>query len=166
MTLVDASAYNIQFLQGRPILIDTLSLRQAVLGEPWTAYRQYCQHFLAPLALMSFRDIRLGQLLRAHIDGIPLDLASLLLPFRSCRRPSLLLHLHLHARSQKRYEGREVRAARGRVGRQALLGLRGGTLDGASVEKALALSEERFCPVWAMVKAAAPIKATYRLLAG
>jgi putative redox protein len=43
---------------------------------------------------------------------------------------------------------------------------RGGQLDGASVEKALALSEERFCPVWAMVKASAPIKATYRLLAG
>ena len=43
---------------------------------------------------------------------------------------------------------------------------RGGTLDPASVEKALALSEERFCPVWAMLKTAAPIKATYRLLAG
>jgi len=42
---------------------------------------------------------------------------------------------------------------------------RGGTLNSASVEKALSLSEERFCPVWAMVKAAAPIKATYRLLA-
>jgi len=42
---------------------------------------------------------------------------------------------------------------------------RGGKLDGASVEKALALSEERFCPVWAMVKASAPIKATYRLVA-
>jgi putative redox protein len=42
---------------------------------------------------------------------------------------------------------------------------RGGQLDGLSVEKALSLSEERFCPVWAMVKAAAPIKATYRLLA-
>jgi putative redox protein len=42
---------------------------------------------------------------------------------------------------------------------------RGGRIDGPSVEKALALSEERFCPVWAMVKAAAPIKATYRLLA-
>jgi len=41
---------------------------------------------------------------------------------------------------------------------------RGGTIDGVSVEKALALSEERFCPVWAMVKAAAPIKATYRIL--
>jgi putative redox protein len=43
---------------------------------------------------------------------------------------------------------------------------RGGTLDDASVGKALALSEDRFCPVWAMLKPAAPIKATYRLIAG
>ena len=42
---------------------------------------------------------------------------------------------------------------------------RGGRIDGASVVKALELSEERFCPVWAMLKAAAPIKASYRLLA-
>jgi len=42
---------------------------------------------------------------------------------------------------------------------------RGGTLDGASVEKALSLSEDRYCPVWAMVKTAAPVKATYRLMA-
>ena len=42
---------------------------------------------------------------------------------------------------------------------------RGGKIDAASVDKALALSEERYCPVWAMLKAASPIKATYRLLA-
>jgi putative redox protein len=42
---------------------------------------------------------------------------------------------------------------------------RGGKLDAASIEKAMALSEERFCPVWVMVKASAPIKATFRLLA-
>ena len=123
LTLVDASAYNVQFRGGRPVLIDTLSLRQAVEGRPWTAYRQYCQHFLAPLALMSLRDIRLGQLLRVHLDGIPLDLASRLLPRGSRRRLALLLHLHLHARSQKRYEGRSVRLARGKVSRQARLGL-------------------------------------------
>ena len=41
---------------------------------------------------------------------------------------------------------------------------RGGKLDAASVEKALALSEDRYCPVWAMLKTAAPIKATYRLV--
>jgi len=43
---------------------------------------------------------------------------------------------------------------------------RGGQVDGASVEKAFALSEERFCPVWVMLKASTPITATYRLLAG
>jgi hypothetical protein len=123
LSLVDASAYNIQFLRGRPVLIDTLSLRKAVDGEPWTAYRQYCQHFLAPLALMSLRDVRLGQLLRVHLDGIPLDLAAALLPLGSRRRPSLLLHVHLHARSQKRFEARSIPAARRTIGRHALLGL-------------------------------------------
>jgi hypothetical protein len=123
LSLVDASAYNIQFLRGRPVLIDTLSLRKAVDGEPWTAYRQYCQHFLAPLALMSLRDVRLGQLLRIHLDGIPLDLAAALLPLGSRRRLSLLLHVHLHARSQKRFEARSVPAARRTIGRHALLGL-------------------------------------------
>jgi hypothetical protein len=44
-------------LRGRPVLIDTLSLRQAVEGEPWTAYGQFCRHFLAPLALMGLKDI-------------------------------------------------------------------------------------------------------------
>jgi putative redox protein len=43
---------------------------------------------------------------------------------------------------------------------------RGGQLDAAAVEKALALSEDRYCPVWAMLKMAAPVKATYRLLPG
>ena len=42
----------------------------------------------------------------------------------------------------------------------------GGRLEPASVERALALSEERYCPVWAMLKAAVPIKAEYKLLAG
>jgi len=123
MTLVDASAFNIQFHKGQPLLIDTLSLRRAVAGEPWTAYGQFCRHFLAPLALMSLKDVRLGQLLRVHLDGIPLDLASSLLPFRSRRRLSLLLHLHLHARSQKRFEGRSIKVARGKVSQRARLGL-------------------------------------------
>jgi len=38
---------------------------------------------------------------------------------------------------------------------------RGGRVDAASVEKAIALSEDRFCPVWAMLKTVVPIKATF-----
>lgn len=48
MTLKDASAYNIQFLGQRPVLIDLLSFERYEEGNPWVAYRQFCQHFLAP----------------------------------------------------------------------------------------------------------------------
>ncbi|MBM3304762.1 MAG: OsmC family protein [Candidatus Aminicenantes bacterium] len=43
---------------------------------------------------------------------------------------------------------------------------RGGKVDAASVEKAMELSEDRYCPVWVMLKASAPIKASYKILAG
>ena len=103
LSLRDASAYNIQFVDGRPVLIDTLSFERLPEGRPWVAYRQFCQHFLAPLALASYRDVRLLGLLRDHLDGIPLDLAAGLLPRRARTRMPLLLHLFLHARSQTRH---------------------------------------------------------------
>jgi hypothetical protein len=108
MSTKDSSAYNVQFWRGEPVLMDTLSFEIYEEGQPWVAYRQFCQHFLAPLALMAYRDPRLGQLLRIHIDGVPLDLASELLPLRTRLRFPLLTHLHLHAVAQKRYAGREV----------------------------------------------------------
>ena len=103
MSLKDASAYNIQFHQGRPVMIDTLSFEKYVEGTPWAAYRQFCQHFLAPLALMAKTDVALNKLLIAHIDGIPLDLAGKLLPRSSWFNIGLLMHLHLHAMTQKKY---------------------------------------------------------------
>lgn len=103
MTLKDASAFNVQFVGSEPVFIDTLSFARYEEGAPWVAYRQFCQHFLAPLALMSHLDTRVGHLGRAFIDGIPLDLASRLLPAATRLRPGLLLHIHGHARSQRRH---------------------------------------------------------------
>jgi len=125
MSLKDSSAYNIQFHRGRPILIDTLSFEVYRHGEPWVAYRQFCQHFLAPLALMAFTDVRLSRLLRAFIDGIPLDLASSLLPGRTRLNFGLLTHIHLHAKAQRRYADRPIEGsiARRRMSRNAFVGL-------------------------------------------
>ena len=124
MSLKDCSAFNIQFDHGRPVFIDTLSFERRVEGRPWPAYRQFCQHFLAPLALARYRDVRLLQLLRVHIDGIPLDLASDLLPLRTRFSPSLLIHVHMHARFQKRYGSKtEKPSGRGRIDLKALLAL-------------------------------------------
>lgn len=121
MSLKDSSAYNIQFKKGKAIFIDTLSFEKYQEGRPWVAYRQFCQHFLAPLALMSYKDIRLSQLLRLYIDGIPLDLASSLLPLSTRFKFSLLSHLYLHAKSQKHFADKTINKGRGKVKRLSFL---------------------------------------------
>ena len=125
MILKDASAYNIQFQQGKPIFIDTLSFAIYEEGLPWVAYRQFCQHFLAPLALMAKSDIRLAQMLRVHIDGIPLDLASKLLPGSTRLNPRLATHIHLHAKTQARYADKEIsqEQMKGRISKSTVYGL-------------------------------------------
>lgn len=128
MILKDASAYNIQFCQGKPIFIDTLSFDTYREGQAWEGYRQFCQHFLAPLCLTAKRDIRLNMLSRVHIDGVPLDLASKLLPRKTWFKFGILMHLHLHARAQLRYAGSEESGTAGKskarpVSKTGLIGI-------------------------------------------
>ncbi len=103
MTLKDCSAYNIQFINNKPVFIDTLSFEKYQDGSPWVAYKQFCQHFLAPLALAAYKDIRLNKLLQVYLDGIPLDMASELLPSNSMLNYHLYLHLQLHSKAQKKH---------------------------------------------------------------
>jgi hypothetical protein len=106
MSLKDATAYNVAFDGGRAVWIDTLSFERLTPGKPWIAYRQFCQFFLAPLAAISYVDVRLLQLLRAYLDGIPLDLVSRLLPASTRLRPGLLTHIHLQATAERKMAGR------------------------------------------------------------
>lgn len=121
LTLKDASAYNIQFVRGRPQLIDTLSFEVRDPGSPWRAYRQFCRHFLAPLAMGAYVSQDAGLLSRTFLDGVPLELASLSLPGKTQLKPGLMLHLHAHAHAE-----RKASASTGAprpVGENALLGL-------------------------------------------
>ncbi len=124
MSLKDASAYNVQFVNGKPVFIDTLSFEVYEEGKPWVAYKQFCQHFLAPIALASMTDIRTLDLLSANIDGIPLDLASALLPRKSKFKFSLATHIHWHAKTQQKYAGKQTNQKAGKgVSKMAMLGL-------------------------------------------
>ncbi len=125
MILKDASAYNIQWYRGRPALIDTLSFEIYHEGQPWVAYRQFCQHFLAPLALMAKVDVRLAALLRVHLDGIPLDLTSRLLPARTRANFGLLTHIHFHAKAQTKLAATSEKSPTStkRMSPQAMTGL-------------------------------------------
>jgi hypothetical protein len=102
MSLKDATAYNVQFDGGRPVWIDTLSFEPLREGAPWVAYRQFCEFYVAPLALMRYTDVRLHQLLRTFLDGVPVDLASRLLPWRTRISTGLGVHIHLHAAAGRR----------------------------------------------------------------
>jgi hypothetical protein len=95
MVLKDASPYNIQFLQGSPVFIDTLSFERYDPGLPWVAYRQFCECFLFPLYLAHYRGIDTGKILTAYPDGIPAEVTARLLPRKSRFNPGALMHVHL-----------------------------------------------------------------------
>jgi len=123
MILKDASAYNIQFKKGSPIFIDTLSFEIYEEGMPWFAYRQFCQHFLAPLALISYKDARFNNMLKNFLDGIPLDLASSILPVRTKFNLSLLMHIHFHAKQQVKYSDKQINTKNLKMSKKSLLAL-------------------------------------------
>lgn len=97
MMLKDASAYNIQLHKGNMIFIDTLSFEEYDKQKPWVAYRQFCEHFFAPLALMHYLKVPLQNLFIAYPDGIPLSVAAKMLPFKSKISLHTSLHIHFHA---------------------------------------------------------------------
>lgn len=123
MILRDACAYNIQFFKGKPIFIDTLSFDRFEEGKPWNAYQQFCQQFLAPLALMNYSDLRMNCLLKNYINGIPLDLTSKLLPMKTKLNISMLLHIHMHAKQQKIHENEKHQTNSVKIKKQGLLAL-------------------------------------------
>ena len=103
MSLKDANCFNIQFLNNKPLLIDTSSFENYEEGSAWVAYRQFCENFIAPLALMAYTDLNLNGLFLMNINGIPLELTSKLLPFKTKFNLNLFTHIHLHCRMQNKY---------------------------------------------------------------
>lgn len=134
MSLKDACAFNIQFEGWRPIHIDTLSFEGYQEGAAWPAYRQFCEHFLVPLALTSYKGWPFNPFLRIHLDGIPLQLGAALLPARTLARPGLLTHVHLHSQAQTRV-ARNPRPSRRQMSRTALLGLLGSLESAVSAQR-------------------------------
>jgi SAM-dependent methyltransferase len=121
MSLRDSTAFNVQFVGTRPVFIDTLSFEHYVEGRPWVGYRQFCQHFLAPLFLMAGCDPRLSVLSASWIDGMPLDIARRLAPRRYRWKPGFLTHITLHAKAQDRFrEATSRRSTPPRLSRASL----------------------------------------------
>lgn len=96
--LKDASPYNVQWLDGKLVFIDSLSFEKYEASKPWIAYRQFCEAFLSPLSLMRFSKQPLQSMMLAWPDGIPITITKSLLPWRSRFFFYTFLHIHLHER--------------------------------------------------------------------
>lgn len=122
MTLKDATAYNIQFYQGKPIFIDTLSFEFYKEGEPWGAYGQFTRHFMAPLLLMTYVDENLNCLLRNYIDGIPLDLANNILKNRGGL--TAMQHIKLHNKSiNKNNDSNKIEVKQAHISKNSIINI-------------------------------------------
>jgi len=104
MILKDATPYNFVFAEGKCMLLDSLSFRFFKDGDPWIAYRQFCEEILGPLALMRYNDPSWARLQRAFLRGFPLAFVSQQLPLKTWFNTACLLHIHLHAKFQNRKE--------------------------------------------------------------
>ena len=107
MVLKDATAFNVQFQQGKPIFIDTLSFDSYKNDDPWMAYGQFCRHFLGPLLLMKYRAPDFNRFQVLYTDGVPLELASTLLPIRTHLSPFIKANIHLHADSLRKHKSND-----------------------------------------------------------
>lgn len=103
--LKDATPYNVQFLDGRPVLIDVPSIAPYRDGAPWEGYAQFCSSFLFPLLLAAHRGIDHRPLLRGRLAGIAVGEAARLLGAGSMFRPGVLTHVLLQSWLERRFSG-------------------------------------------------------------
>ena len=102
MILKDATPYNVQFLNGKAVFIDTLSFEKYDPSLPWIAYRQFCESFLFPLLLSHFHKTGIQPYLNSYPNGVPVNITAKLLPWKSRLTPGVWLHVFLQNKLSKK----------------------------------------------------------------
>jgi ribosomal protein L11 methylase PrmA len=100
--LIDASAYNIQFNNTKPIFIDVLSIENYKYGSYWFGHKQFCEQFLNPLLISSAKNINFNNWFKGNLDGISTSDTNSILSFKDKINPSVFTHVFLLDRLQKK----------------------------------------------------------------
>jgi len=104
-TLKDATPYNIQFVNRKPVFIDIPSFEPLQEGEPWSGYRQFCEMFLFPLLLQAYKNCNFQPFMRAAINGIDVQMAASLFGVRDRFRKGVMSHVWLQSKLDRRFGG-------------------------------------------------------------
>jgi hypothetical protein len=108
MILKDASAFNIQWINGNAIFIDTSSFEIYDATKPWVAYTQFCKHFVAPLLAITFGKKTSTQFLQLYSDGIDLQDLTSILPKKTKLNLHIYVHIWLHAKTLQQQKGNKT----------------------------------------------------------
>jgi len=104
MILKDATPFNFYLSAGKAIMFDTSSFMFFKENDNWIAYRQFCEEFLSPIALMHYNGTEWSKLTITELRGMHLNFVSKQLTLKSWFNLTTLLHIHLHSKySGKRY---------------------------------------------------------------
>jgi hypothetical protein len=111
MTLRDGGVANVQWRGAAPTFIDAGSVA-ADSGGGWAGYREFCMQGLYPLMLAHHLRIPCQPLVRGSVHGVPPETAARMLRGRARMQRSVFLHVHTHARLERRMGGRGVAVRR------------------------------------------------------
>ena len=110
--LKDASPYNVQFRGSQPVFIDIGSFTPLVPGEPWLAYRQFCEMMLFPLLLQAYRGVDFQTILRSQLEGIPPRQFIQWIRWTDLFRPGVFTNGWLQAKLEQKTQGTQTSTVR------------------------------------------------------
>ena len=116
-TSKDATPFNVQFEGSRPVFIDVGSFERLEPGAPWPGYRQLCEQFLNPLVLQAVGGLPFQPRLRGSMRGIAPSEVAPLLRGRARFDRRLLVHVAVHARSERTHAADDPREVAGELRR-------------------------------------------------
>jgi len=100
-TLKDATPYNIQFCNHKPIFIDIGSIMRAEEEVFWSGYRQFCEMYLNPLLISSSLNLSLQNFYGVTTRGISSAVTWKMLKVRHKLRMKNIVNVYLQINKQK-----------------------------------------------------------------
>ena len=116
VTIIDGTAYNVQFLGPKPVFIDTPALVPYADGDFWQGYKQFCEQFLAPLTIAAKLGVSYNAWYRGALDGLDIEAVARVLPMRAKMLPGIFAHIVAQAMLM-RGERKRIRTGADRAGR-------------------------------------------------
>jgi len=112
LSLKDATAYNIQFVRGKPLFIDLTSIEKPARLDLWFALGQFNRMFLYPLLLVKHAGWDLRSYFLSNLDGRSTLQVGQAFPFRKRWSPALLFDIGLPYALERRVKTGKASAPR------------------------------------------------------